>query len=48
MDPVAIMNGVITDLSATLTGVAGPALGVGAAVLGLGFAWRFVKRFTKG
>lgn len=48
MDPVAILTSVVADLGDTLTGVAAPALGIGAAVLGIGFGWRFVKKFTKG
>lgn len=47
MDPVAILTDAVTDLGTTLTGVAGPALGIGAAVLGLGFGWRLVKKFSK-
>lgn len=45
MDPVALITTAVGELSATLGGVAGPALGVGAAVLALTFGWGFIKRF---
>lgn len=44
-DPTGIVSDAITTLSGTLSGVAGPALALGAGVLALGFGWRLVKRF---
>lgn len=45
MDPVAIVGTAIDSLETTLSGVAGPALAVGASVLALTFGWKFVRRF---
>lgn len=47
-DPVAIVQTGIDSVSTSLTGVAGPALAVGAGVMALGFGWKLVKKFTKG
>lgn len=47
MDPVAIVTTAIDSLETTLTGVAGPALAVGASILALTFGWKLVKRFAK-
>lgn len=44
-DPTTIVSSAIDTLSGTLSGVAGPALALGAGVLALGFGWRLVKRF---
>lgn len=45
-DPTTIVSSAIDTLSSTLSGVAGPALALGAGVLALGFGWRLVKRFV--
>jgi hypothetical protein len=47
MDPVAILTPVITQVQDAITGTAGPALVVGASVLGLTVAWRVVRKFVK-
>jgi hypothetical protein len=46
MDPVLIVTDAITDLTATVTGVAPLALGVGISIFGLTFAWKMVKKFA--
>jgi hypothetical protein len=48
MDPVTVLTPVIADVQEAITGVAAPALLVGASVLGLGVAWRIAKRFVRG
>lgn len=47
-NPVTIVTDAIGDLTDSLSGVAGPALAVGAGVMALGFGWRLVKKFSKG
>lgn len=47
MDPVSILTPVIADVGEAITGVAGPALLVGASVLGLTVAWRVARKFVK-
>lgn len=47
MDPVTILTPVIASVQTAITGVAGPALLVGASVLALGVAWRVARRFVK-
>lgn len=44
-DPVAIVTDALDTLGTTLSGVAGPALALGASVLALTFGWRLVRRF---
>lgn len=44
-DPAGIIGTAVTSLEGVLTGVAGPAIGLGAAVLGLMFGWSLVQRF---
>lgn len=46
LDPTAIIGDAISTLGTTLSGVAGPALALGAGVLALGFGWNLVKRFV--
>lgn len=46
MDPSALITTAVGTLTTTLSGVAAPALGVGASVLALTFGWKFVKRFV--
>lgn len=46
-DPVVPITTAITTLETSLSGVAGPALALGGAVLALGFGWRLVKKFAK-
>lgn len=46
LDAVAVITTAITSLGTTLGGVAGPALGIGASVLGLFFGWNIVRRFV--
>lgn len=45
-DPVAAITSGIGELGTTLSGVAGPAIGIGAAVLALSFGWGLVRRFV--
>ena len=47
MDPATILTPVIAEVQDAITGVAGPALLVGASVLGLTVAWRVARRFVK-
>lgn len=42
-----IIQPVLDDVSASITGIAGPALKVGAIVLGLTVAWRVARKFVK-
>jgi len=46
MDPVTILTPVLAEVQDGISGVAGPALLVGASVLALGVAWRIAKRFV--
>jgi hypothetical protein len=48
IDPTAIITPALDSVSSGISGVAGPALLVGAGVLALGVAWRVAKRFVKG
>lgn len=45
-DPVSTITSGIGDLSTTLGGVAGPAIGIAASVLALTFGWSLVRRFV--
>lgn len=47
MDPVTILTPVIASVGDAIEGVAGPALLVGASVLGLTVAWRVARKFVK-
>lgn len=47
MDATTILTPVIADVQDAISGVAGPALLVGASVLGLTVAWRVARRFVK-
>ena len=44
-DAITIITTAIATVGDTLTGVAGPAAGLGAGVLALFFGWRLVQRF---
>jgi hypothetical protein len=46
-DAVTVITAGIGDLTTTLGGVAGPAIGIAATVLALTFGWRLVRRFVK-
>ena len=48
MDPIALITPAITAVQTGLSGVAGPALLVGAGVLALTVGWKFAKRFVRG
>lgn len=43
----AILLPIVESVQTAITGVAGPALLVGASVLALGVAWRVARRFVK-
>lgn len=45
-DPTSIIADAVTSLGTTLTGVATPAVGLGAGVLALFFGWGIVRRFV--
>jgi hypothetical protein len=47
MDAVTILTPVLDNVQDAITGVAGPALLVGASVLGLTVAWRVARKFVK-
>ena len=47
MDPITILTPVIDGVGDAIGGVAGPALLVGASVLGLTVAWRVARKFVK-
>jgi hypothetical protein len=47
IDPTALITPAIDSVATGVSGVAGPALLVGAGVLALGVAWRVAKRFVK-
>jgi hypothetical protein len=47
MDVGAILDPVIAGVQTAITDVAGPALLVGASVLGLTVAWRVARKFVK-
>lgn len=42
-----IIQPVLDNVQASITGIAGPALLVGATVVGLTVAWRVAKKFVK-
>ena len=45
-NPVTVVTSQIGELTGMLAGVAGPALGIGAAILAITVGWKLVKRFT--
>ena len=47
MDPVTILTPVISGVGDAIEGVAGPALLVGASVLGLAVAWKVARKFVR-
>lgn len=47
MDPTTLITPAIDAVSNGLSGVAGPALLVGAAILAVTVGWKFVRKFAK-
>lgn len=47
IDPATLIQPALDSVASGISGVAGPALLVGAGVLALGVAWRVAKRFVK-
>lgn len=45
-DPSGLIGSGIADVGSTLGGVAGPAVGIAAALLALTFGWSLVRRFV--
>lgn len=45
-DPTATITDLVTAVGTVFGSVAGPAAGLGGAVLALFFGWRVVQRFT--
>jgi hypothetical protein len=43
----SILQPVLDNVQASITGIAGPALLVGATVLGLTVAWKVARKFVK-
>lgn len=48
IDPTALVSTALDTISTGITGVAGPALVVGAGVAALTIGWRLAKRFVRG
>jgi hypothetical protein len=47
IDPAALIQPALDAVSSGISGVAGPALIVGAGVLALGVAWKVAKKFVR-
>jgi hypothetical protein len=47
LDPTTLITPALDSVSSGLSGVAGPALLVGAGILAVTVGWKFVRKFAK-